>query len=65
VKEVAERATAQRRTLHAVALADSRIGAVLGEAKVTEVLDPAGYLGSADVFIDRALARYAALREST
>jgi 3-carboxy-cis,cis-muconate cycloisomerase len=65
VKEVAERATAQRRTLHAVALADSRVGAVLGEAKVTEVLDPAGYLGSADVFIDRALAQYAALREST
>jgi len=61
VKEVTESAIAQQRTLHTEALADPRIGAVLGEAKLKEALEAARYLGSTDIFIDRALAQYAVL----
>jgi 3-carboxy-cis,cis-muconate cycloisomerase len=37
---------------------DARVRGVLSEAEIDAALDPAGYLGSADAFVDRALALY-------
>jgi 3-carboxy-cis,cis-muconate cycloisomerase len=37
---------------------DAQIRAVLSEAEIDAALDPAGYLGSAGAFVDRALALY-------
>ncbi len=37
---------------------DPLIGVELTEAELAELLDPAGYLGSASVFVERALAAY-------
>ena len=45
-------------TLREVALADARVRAVLSPEQVERATDPANYLGSADAFIDRALAAY-------
>ena len=56
VGEVAARAVTTGRPLREELIADSRIG--LAPDDVDAVLDPAGYLGSADVFIDRALKLY-------
>ncbi|MQA76190.1 MAG: hypothetical protein GEU88_17965, partial [Solirubrobacterales bacterium] len=41
-------------------LADAEIGAHLPAEEIDRALDPRGYLGSADAFIDRALERYEA-----
>jgi len=49
-------------TLRDAALADEQIRAVLSEDEIDQALDPAGYIGSADVFIDRALVRYREVR---
>lgn len=38
--------------------ADPAVGAVIDEAHMARLLDPAGYLGSANTWIDRALARH-------
>jgi 3-carboxy-cis,cis-muconate cycloisomerase len=37
---------------------DTQVRAVLSEAEIDAALDPAGYLGSAGAFVDRALALY-------
>jgi 3-carboxy-cis,cis-muconate cycloisomerase len=37
---------------------DPGVSAELSEQEIDRALDPAGYLGSADAFIDRALSRY-------
>ena len=42
----------------AALLADARVTEHLTEAQIDEALDPAGYLGSAEAFVDRALAYY-------
>jgi len=42
---------------------DSLVGKHLGRAAIRELLDPAGYLGSADVFVHRALAVYREFKE--
>ena len=34
------------------------MSAALSEEEIDRALDPAGYLGSADAFVDRALSRY-------
>jgi 3-carboxy-cis,cis-muconate cycloisomerase len=39
-------------------LADEQIAAELSAEEIDRALDPAGYLGSADAFVDRALARH-------
>jgi 3-carboxy-cis,cis-muconate cycloisomerase len=39
-------------------IADEEVSAELSEDEIDRALDPAGYLGSADAFIDRALSRY-------
>ena len=39
-------------------ISDETVSAELSEQEIDRALDPAGYLGSADSFIDRALSRY-------
>jgi 3-carboxy-cis,cis-muconate cycloisomerase len=39
-------------------ISDEAVSAELSEQEIDQALDPAGYLGSADSFIDRALSRY-------
>jgi 3-carboxy-cis,cis-muconate cycloisomerase len=58
VREAVERATAAGGDLRQVALADERVRSVLTPEAVEEALDPMRYLGSAEVFTDRALAAY-------
>lgn len=52
----------ERENLHPVALADERVRAALSPEEIERALDPVAYMGSADVFIDRALAAYNELR---
>src|SRR5919199_1865683 len=61
VQDVGRRALAEGLTLAQAAHADARVGAALSPEDIDRALDPAGYLGSADVFIDRALDSYRAL----
>jgi 3-carboxy-cis,cis-muconate cycloisomerase len=58
---VCARAIESGRGLHAAALDDEQVRAVLAPEELARVLDPANYLGSADALIDRALAAYRAL----
>jgi 3-carboxy-cis,cis-muconate cycloisomerase len=60
-RDVAARAREQGLDLRAAALAEERIRSVLSAADVDAALDPAGYLGSTDIYIDRALAEFTAL----
>ena len=61
VQTVGRQALAEGLTLAQAAHADARVGAALAPEDIDRALDPAGYLGSADVFIDRALDPYRAL----
>lgn len=64
VREVGEAGSGQAGSggLREAARRDERVRAVLTEEELERALDPAGYLGSSDVYIDRALAEYRALR---
>src|SRR5919202_6963231 len=62
VQDVGRRALAEGLTLAQAAQADARVGATLSSEDIDRALDPAGYLGSADVFIDRTLDTYRALQ---
>jgi 3-carboxy-cis,cis-muconate cycloisomerase len=53
VGEVARRASEGGRSLREELIEDSRIA--LSEEEIDRALDPAGYLGAADAFVDRAL----------
>jgi 3-carboxy-cis,cis-muconate cycloisomerase len=46
------------RPLREVLLEDEGVRAELSEQEIDRALDPAGYLGAAEAFVDRALARY-------
>jgi 3-carboxy-cis,cis-muconate cycloisomerase len=61
VQDLANRATAQRKPLAEVAAADPRIRATLSIEAMARAFDVSGYLGSTEVFIDRALQGYRAL----
>jgi 3-carboxy-cis,cis-muconate cycloisomerase len=63
VQTVGRRALAEGLTLTQAAHADARVGAALSPEDIDRALDPAGYLGSADIFIDRALDTYRALQD--
>ncbi|MGE3272452.1 MAG: 3-carboxy-cis,cis-muconate cycloisomerase [Chloroflexota bacterium] len=52
------RAVRQGDDLATVAHADAQITGALTEAEIVAALDPAQYLGSTDLFIDRALSEY-------
>ena len=60
-REASERVRATGADLLQVALADERIRAALSAEAIAQALDPAGYLGSANIYIDRALAEFRAL----
>jgi 3-carboxy-cis,cis-muconate cycloisomerase len=60
VESVSRRAASDGADLKPAALADTRVRAVLGAEAIEAALDPLGYLGSADAFIDRALRRFEA-----
>ncbi len=62
VGEVCARAAESGRTLRDELVADPRVSERLTAEELDAALDPAGYLGSAEAFVDRALARY---REET
>jgi 3-carboxy-cis,cis-muconate cycloisomerase len=58
VTELSEQAARTGRPLREILAEDSRITAVLPVADIDAALDPAGYLGVAGEFVDRALADY-------
>ena len=56
VGEAAKRASDGGRALRDELVADERISELLSEEEIDAALDPARYLGSAEIFIERALA---------
>lgn len=64
VQAVCARANASGQTLLQAALEDPQVRALLPPDELERALDPAGYLGSTALFIDRALAGYCRLSET-
>lgn len=60
VREVSERAVKTGKDFRQVALADKRVRAALPAEAGERVFEPAAYLGSTDIYIDRVLAEYRA-----
>jgi 3-carboxy-cis,cis-muconate cycloisomerase len=58
VKAALERVATSQITLRQALRDDAQIQTILSPEDIDRVLDPAEYLGSADLFIDRALAAY-------
>jgi 3-carboxy-cis,cis-muconate cycloisomerase len=58
VQEASQRAVRQDDDLGTVARADQRISGALSAAELAAALDPASYLGSTDLFIERALTAF-------
>jgi 3-carboxy-cis,cis-muconate cycloisomerase len=58
VQAACERAVREGTDLGTIAYADARISSALAPDRIATALDPAGYLGSADLFVDRALAAF-------
>ncbi len=51
-------------SLRQVALEDQQVRSILSSAEIDRALDPAGYTGSTDAFIDRAIATYHKLQST-
>ncbi len=64
VQQLSKRVVATHGELRQVALEDTQVSAVLKPEEIERALDPAAYLGSTSIFIDRALASYRELRSS-
>jgi 3-carboxy-cis,cis-muconate cycloisomerase len=62
--EEAARAAAAGKPFRAALLADRQVTEKLDKAELDAALDPSGYLGAADVFVERALEQYRALRSA-
>jgi len=60
VESASARAIESGLTLRETAADDPEIREALGPADLAAAFDPLAYLGAADVFIDRALARFRA-----
>jgi 3-carboxy-cis,cis-muconate cycloisomerase len=58
VEEVSHRALEGGKSLREELLSEPRLDGVLSEEEIDAALDPAGYLGSAGEFVDRALKLY-------
>ena len=58
VQSIGKQISGSDRTLRQAAIGDEEVRAVLSPEEIDVALDPARYLGSADAFIDRALAAY-------
>jgi 3-carboxy-cis,cis-muconate cycloisomerase len=57
-RAASSRAVEERLPLREALLSDERVTAELGADEIDAALDPAGYLGSAEIFVDRALDLY-------
>jgi 3-carboxy-cis,cis-muconate cycloisomerase len=64
VTECCRRSVAGEGDFAELLAADPLVGKHLDRATIKELLDPAGYLGSADVFLERALSAYRERREN-
>lgn len=62
VAELSARVLDGRGSLAEAAHASERVRGVLSSAEIDAALDPVGYLGSAGLFVDRALEAFAAVR---
>ena len=62
VSRACDRARDENRALDDVAAEDAEIGRHLSREEIERAMDPAGYVGSAGVFVDRVVARVAALK---
>jgi 3-carboxy-cis,cis-muconate cycloisomerase len=62
VDAACRRAVDSGRPLRDELIGDEAVGDVLGVGGVEGALEPLGYLGSAEAFVDRALDRYGADR---
>jgi 3-carboxy-cis,cis-muconate cycloisomerase len=62
VEDLTQRASQAGQSLRDVAQADERVRAHLSPEAIDRALDPTNYLGSTDLFIDRVLSNYAAVR---
>lgn len=58
VDAACERALDAGTSLREQLTGDEAVSAELSEEEIERALDPAGYLGSAEAFTDRALSRY-------
>jgi 3-carboxy-cis,cis-muconate cycloisomerase len=58
VESLCRRTVAEERSLRALLLEDQVVSKELTEAEIDRALDPASYIGSAERFVDRALAYY-------
>ncbi|GAB3548313.1 3-carboxy-cis,cis-muconate cycloisomerase [Actinopolyspora lacussalsi] len=65
VGELSRRVSRDGSTLRAELLADETVRAVLSERDVLDLTEPGDYLGSADEFIDRALAAHTRWKETS
>jgi 3-carboxy-cis,cis-muconate cycloisomerase len=63
VQTLTRRAAAENSDLRSIALGDDRVRTVLSHKEIERAFDPLAYLGSADAFIDRALAAYREIAE--
>jgi 3-carboxy-cis,cis-muconate cycloisomerase len=64
LKSACERAITEGRALSETLRDDPALGPHLSDATLDRLMDPASYLGSAAAFVDRVVARIAALKES-
>jgi 3-carboxy-cis,cis-muconate cycloisomerase len=58
VQAVCNRAIESKRDVRQVTLEDEQVSAILSPIEIEQALDPTKYLGSTDIFIDRALMAY-------
>ncbi|HLZ80769.1 MAG TPA: lyase family protein, partial [Ktedonobacteraceae bacterium] len=64
VGALCERAVKSGMHLRQVALEEARVQSILSPEEIDHALDPGAYLGSTDIFIDRALASYREVQAS-
>ena len=64
VRATCDQAVKSGVNLRQAALADMQVRAVLSPEEIDKALDPGGYLGSTDAFIDRALASYSEVQST-
>jgi 3-carboxy-cis,cis-muconate cycloisomerase len=62
VREAIRRARETGLDLYEASRLDPRIRSLLSDDALVQALDPAGYLGSSDLYIDQALAEFAGLK---
>src|SRR5579859_8027283 len=62
IQSISKQVSGTGKTLRQVALEDGKVRTVLSPEEIDAALDPERYLGSSDVFIERALTAYARVR---